>query len=150
MTDDPASLTAPPESLETLLGSRAEDFESRRTLLRAFVYARVYVLADREIRPLTRDIHEAHMTLVSDGPNKEQPMLAVFSTRERAERFLQETGGGPHLSEIDSVFALVCTPEKAGIIINPNQAENFRLAPELVAMLRERIDSLRGRGPAEA
>ncbi len=140
----------PDASFDELLARPAEDFEARRTLLQAFIYARVHVLTDREIRPLTRDIHEARMTLVSDGPNKEQPMLAVFSTRDRAERFLQETGGGPHLSEIDSVFALVCTPEKAGIIINPNQTPNFRLAPELVAMLRERIDSLRGRGPAEA
>jgi hypothetical protein len=143
--ESPLPPPLPEESFEELLARPSEDFESRRTLLRAFIYARVHVLTDREVRPGTNDLYEARMTLVSDGPNSEQPMLAVFSSEERARAFQESTGGEPHRTEIDAVFALVCTPEKAGIIVNPNQTPNFRLAPELVAMLRERLEEARAR-----
>ena len=152
--DTPADPALPPplpdESFEELLARPAEDFESRRALLRAFIYARVHVLTDREIRPGTADLYEARMSLVSDGPNTEQPMLAVFSSAEHARLFQESTGGEPHRTEIDAVFAIACTPEKAGIIVNPNRMPNFRLAPELVAMLRERLEEARRRtsGPA--
>ena len=137
----------PDASFEELLAQPAEDFESRRKLLQAFIHARVHVLTDREVRPGTNDLYEARMSLVSDGPNTAQPMLAVFSNAERARLFQESTGGEPHRTEIDAVFALACTPENAGIIVNPNQTPNFRLAPELVAILRERLeDARRSRG----
>jgi hypothetical protein len=146
--DPSSSPPLPDESFEDLLARPAEDYESRKTLLRSFIQARVYVLTDRPVRPATNDLYEARMSLVSDGPNTAQPMLAVFSNEDRARRFQEVTGGERHRTEIDAVFALACTPAGAGLIVNPNQTPNFRLAPELVALLRERIDTTRGSTPA--
>jgi len=75
--------------------------------------------------------------LVSDGPDTGQPMLAVFSTRERAEAFHRTEGGYEYPVEVPGLWAVLATPAESGIVVNPNQSLAFRIPPHVAALLRE-------------
>jgi hypothetical protein len=76
---------------------------------------------------------------VSDGPDREQAMLAAFTRRERAEAFrdaVGETDGSCEIQEITGTQLVLGTPEEAGIMINPNQSLLFRISREMSNVMR--------------
>jgi hypothetical protein len=141
----PAVDDTDPLALETALSQVGEEAESRGRALVAFVKARVWVLSDRDPGPDPETLKAAQLSLVSDGPNQKQAMLAVFSSPERAGRFLADHGGAPHVIPVEGPFAVLAVPAGAGIIINPNQAPSFRIGPEAVDYLKEEMAHARDR-----
>lgn len=91
--------------------------------------------------------------LVSDGPDRTQAMLAVFTSAERAHDFQSGLGVTEHPTTVPGPWAILATPQKAGIMINPNQPLGFRIAPASVATLRgdvaTAIERARARGTAQ-
>jgi hypothetical protein len=134
-----------PLALETALGQVGEETESRGAALIAFVKARVWVLSDRDPGADPESLKSAQLSLVSDGPNQKQAMLAVFSSAERAERFLKDHGGAPHVIPVEGPFAVLAVPAEAGILINPNQTPSFRIGPEAVIYLKDEMARARDR-----
>jgi hypothetical protein len=134
-----------PHALETALGQVGEEAESRGAALVAFVKARVWVLADRDPGSDPEAIKSAQLSLVSDGPNQDQAMLAVFSSPERAGQFLKDHGGAPHVIPVEGPFAVLAVPHQAGIVINPNQNPSFRIGPEAVVYLKDEMARARDR-----
>lgn len=145
----------PANELETAIEgvSRAPDGDpegsARREVLGAFAMATLTVV----LRPNpgepgngNRDLFPVH---VSDGPDTEQPMLAVFSNQERARDFLesesmQEVAAGCELREVAGPQAVLAAVRGAGLIVNPNQPLGFRMRPELVDALRDDVASAVG------
>ncbi len=134
-----------PLALETALGQVGEEAESRGAALIAFVKARVWVLADRDPGSDPEALKSAQLSLVSDGPNQKQAMLAIFSSPERAGRFLKDHGGAPHVVPVEGPFAILAVPSQAGIVINPNQNPSFRIGPEAVSYLKDEMAHARDR-----
>lgn len=120
----------------------AADYDARRKVIVALATEEVTVVLaepwDGESAPETGP----RPMLVSDGPDTEQPMLAVFSRAERAREFEREHGGGGHPSAVPGPWAILAARAGAGIIINPNQALGFRVAPSVVAKLGEELGPL--------
>lgn len=128
----------------------------RRTVLTAFARATLVVL----LRPVPEDRQdgesdEFYPVHVSDGPDTGQPMLAVFSSQERAQAFLddlpsaQAASKDSELREITGPQALMGTLHGAGLIINPTQALSFRMNPALVDILRADVASAAGKAQQE-
>lgn len=87
---------------------------------------------------------------VSDGPDRNQPMLAVFTSTERARDFQSSHGGAEHPSDVPAAWAILAAPEGTGIMINPNQALGFRVAPDTVTVLRRDVAAAIERARAKA
>lgn len=140
-------LESPANALEEHIeaASRApdEDVEARRAVITAFIQSRVAVLLDRAWDGASAPDENTHLQLVSDGPNRKQAMLAVFSSVERAQQFVKEHGGFEHAAEVDACWVLLGVREEQGIIINPNQQLGFRIDPEVARVLHQTMmDSL--------
>ncbi|MGH8127651.1 MAG: SseB family protein [Gammaproteobacteria bacterium] len=84
------------------------------------------------------------LLIVSDGDNREQPMLAVFSRPAYAEKFcrefVQDEPFAPY-QPINSTWAILQTPEGAGIRLNPNLPHGFRATPQLVEQLKRDVQA---------
>lgn len=82
------------------------------------------------------------LLIVSDGDNMEQPMLAVFTRPAYAEKFcrdcVQDETFAPYQA-INSAWAILQTPEGAGIRLNPNLPHGFRMTPQLVEQLKRDV-----------
>ncbi|HSN17360.1 MAG TPA: SseB family protein [Gammaproteobacteria bacterium] len=129
-TSKPASL------LEALL--RFEDnVEGRKLVLEKFIMARVYVLLDRPWDGRSLPNTETKLLYVSDGENKEQAMLAVFTGRAEAETASPDMGEFKHPVEVDAPWALLSLVPNAGVRINPNAEPSFRILPELAVEMRK-------------
>lgn len=117
------------------------DGSARSTVLSRLAAGSVTVLMSEAPAEDGAPAPNARTMLVSDGPNREQPMLAVFSRRDRAQEFQQSQNGGmEHPAEVPGVWAVLATPENAGIVINPNQGLGFRIPPQVATILREDVD----------
>jgi hypothetical protein len=113
------------------------DEQSIRKTLRAFVQSKVFVKLDQPWDGKTMPSADMHLLLVTDGGNKEQPMLAVFSSASHSAVYKEEEMGPfKYTVEVDSAWACLGVPENAGIMINPNTT-NFRISPEVARILRE-------------
>jgi len=125
--------------LEEALNSHEQnDEQSIRKALRAFVQSRVFVKLDQPWDGKTLPRTDMHLLLVTDGENKEQPMLAVFSSASHEAVYKQEEMGPfKYTAEVDAAWACLGVPENAGIMVNPNSAPNFRISPEVARVLRE-------------
>lgn len=135
---------SPPNVLEQALGTVDEDLASRERALVAFIQATVWLLADQPVDGQPGALETARFALVSDGPNLEQAMLSVFSSEERAAHYHREHPTSlPHAVRTEAPFAILCVPENAGIVINPNQSPAFRIGPEAVTLLRHHMMELR-------
>jgi hypothetical protein len=111
------------------------DSEKRRQVLAALALNPVTVLTkdpwDGQEAP-----NAVEPMYVSDGPNLEQPMLALFTNAERAVNFAQNHNGFQNPSTVAGPWAIGNVAEGAGIMINANQALGFRIVPELAKILQ--------------
>ena len=126
-----------PNPLEQALSNAGEDVTSKKDILKALVQSRVTVLLDQPWDGRTLPSAGMNLLLVSDGPNAQQPMLAVFSTQALAREFMSAAGPFQHPADVDAAWALLGVPKDAGIMLNPNSVPNFRISPEVAGMLRE-------------
>src|SRR5580765_1898017 len=74
-----------PSPLLEALNKFEDSLEGRQAVLTAFMQSRVYVLLDRPWDGRSLPNSETRLLFVSDGENKDQAMLAVFTGREAAE-----------------------------------------------------------------
>ncbi|MGA7965830.1 MAG: SseB family protein [Gammaproteobacteria bacterium] len=84
------------------------------------------------------------LLIVSDGDNVEQPMLAVFTRPSYAEKFCREfiqDGQFEPYQAFNSAWAILQTPEGAGIRLNPNLPHGFRMTPQLVEQLKRDVQA---------
>ncbi|MDE2091840.1 MAG: SseB family protein [Gammaproteobacteria bacterium] len=133
MTDKPA-----PGDLElTIKNADHSDSESLRNVLLQFVTSRVTVLMDKPWDGIAQPQEGTRMMFVSDGPNSQQPMLAVFTGPGFTEKFISDDNPFHHVVEVDARFAIVGLSAGAGIIINPNAIPSFRIDPSLGKILRD-------------
>lgn len=132
MTSHPAG-----NALEQALHSFEDTVDGRRAVLEKFMVARVFVLLDQPWDGKSLPSTEMHLLFVSDGENQEQPMLAVFTDRAKAEETAPAMGEYRHPVEVDAGWALLGVPPNVGVRINPNAAPSFRILPELAVELRK-------------
>ncbi len=123
-------------SLEQALESFEDNLESRRAILAKLVQSRVVVILDTPWDGLSLPSTSMRLLFVSDGSNEQQPMLALFTSKDRAEQSRKDDSPYRHAVEVDAAWALLGVAQGAGIIINPNTTPGFRITPELAAQLR--------------
>ncbi len=122
---------------ETLKNAKGNDEQSIREVLRAFVQSRVFVKIDRQWDGKSFPRSDMRLLLVSDGDNTERPMVAVFTSVEYSKIYGQEAAPFTYTAEVDAAWVSLGVPENGGIMINPNSAPNFRIGPEVAAVLRD-------------
>ncbi|MGA9855833.1 MAG: SseB family protein [Gammaproteobacteria bacterium] len=123
---------------ETLSTLGQNDEQSIRKALRAFVQSRVFVKLDQPWDGKTLPRSDMRLLLVTDGDNKEQSMLAVFTSARRSSIYKEEDMGPfKYIAEVDSAWACLGVPENTGIMVNPNSAPSFRISPAVAKILRE-------------
>lgn len=128
----------PINSLEqTLKDSKEGDGQRIRAVLQAFVQSRVFVKLDHHWDGKSFPRSDMRLMLVSDGEDSERPMVAVFTSAEYGKVYGQEAAPFTHTVEVDSAWVCLGVPENGGIMINPNSAPNFRIGPEVAAVLRD-------------
>ncbi|HVC37905.1 MAG TPA: SseB family protein [Gammaproteobacteria bacterium] len=113
------------------------DSESLRKVLLQLVASRIIVLMDKPWDGVARPQDGIRMMFVSDGPNSEQPMLAVFTGLGFTDKFIADDNPFSHAVEVDARFAIVGLSAGAGIIINPNAIPSFRVDPALAKILQD-------------
>jgi len=130
------NVTQAPTSLIEALERFQDTVEGRQTVLQQFLRARVFVLLDRPWDGRSLPNSETRLLFVSDGENKEQAMLAVFTGRVQAETAMRDMGEFNQPVEVDAQWALLAVPPDTGVRINPNSEPAFRILPELTVELR--------------
>jgi hypothetical protein len=128
---------------EALAAFHAEDtLTSRAAVIVSLTISSVTVLLDSPWDGKSLPQPDTRFMLVSDGDNVEQPMLALFSDKTKAEGFRQNIDIGnqfEHIVEVSGSWSLLGVEEGMGIMIDPNQSTAFRIAPELAAQLRNDV-----------
>lgn len=114
-----------------------DSLEGRQAVLTAFMESRVHVLLDRPWDGRSLPSTETRLLYVSDGENKEQAMLAVFTSREAAASTIPDMDEYKYAVEVDAQWALLSVPPNIGVRINPNVEPSFRILPELTVELRK-------------
>lgn len=129
--------TANSSPLETALASYEDTLDGRKAVITAFLGSRVHVLLDRPWDGRSLPNTETRLLFVSDGDDKEQAMLAVFTDRTKAEAVMGDMGEFQHAVEVDAQWALLAVPPQVGVRINPNGEPAFKILPELALELRK-------------
>lgn len=116
------------------------DWETRSEVLRQLVLSLVCIIIDQPIDNNADEDIKGMPTFVSNGDNREQAMLAIFSTQDRASTYIEEQ----QLEEryplmVPGPRALLAVPEGVGIRINPNQRLGFVILPELAQQISQDI-----------
>lgn len=114
-----------------------DNIDGRKRVLEKFLGSRVYVLLDRPWDGRSLPNSETKLLYVSDGEDKEQAMLAVFTDRSQAEKAAPDMGEFNHAVEVDAPWALLSLIPNAGVRINPNAEPAFRILPELAVEMRK-------------
>jgi hypothetical protein len=123
--------------LEQALLGFEDSVEGRKAVLEKFMVARVWVLLDKPWDGRSLPSTETRLLFVSDGENKDQAMLAIFTDQSRAKAAIPDVGEFRNPVEVDSQWALLGVMPGAGVRINPNSEPGFRVLPELVVELRK-------------
>jgi Flp pilus assembly protein TadD len=127
--------------LDTALKTVDDTSESRANLIKVLAGSVIYVLADKPWDKHSPPDSSMRLLLVSDGPNQLQPMLAVFSNPERANKYLEDNRSlqhpFQHVLEVEMGWASLGIPLRAGVMLNPNSERSFRISPEVSAKLRD-------------
>lgn len=135
--------------LERMLLGFEDTLEYRRKVLATLVREKVYVVLDKPWdaeHPLDPN---TQLLLVSDGDNKDQAMLALFTSREKVAAVPAADSTFQYPVQVDARWALLGVPKSAGIRINPNSAPGFRIDANLSAQLRAAVErNLPTRPPA--
>lgn len=136
---------SPTNELETALAkveARGDlaDWETRSEVLRQLALSLVYIIVDQPLDENTGEDIKGTPTFVSNGDDREQAMLAIFSTKDRASGYLEEQQiEGRYPLMVPGPRALLAVPEGAGIRLNPNQHLGFVIQPELAQRLSQDI-----------
>lgn len=126
-----------PNLLEDALGKCGDDVDSKRAVLDALMRSRVVIMLDRPWDGHTIPNSDMQMLFVTDGLDKEQAMLAIFTNGDRAKEFLPAAGPHEYPVDVEAPWAILGIPAGVGIMINPNQIPNFRITPEVAGILRD-------------
>ncbi|MGH8274625.1 MAG: SseB family protein [Gammaproteobacteria bacterium] len=119
---------------------------ARRGVLQTFATARVAVLLEAPVPPGAPPEMEKPLLFVTDGEDRKQPMLALFTRSEWAQEFHDREGGSfAHPAEVPAPWAVLRLPEAAGLMINPNRTPSFRIGPDVAGQMRDEIaQSIKG------
>jgi hypothetical protein len=79
---------------------------------------------------------DARVLLVSDPGTGTVEHIAVFSSRARAETF-QTNAPGFQPVEVDAFMAFLGIRDGQGLIVNPRDANGFRLPPKAASQVRD-------------
>jgi hypothetical protein len=132
---------APPHNdLERIIMQSADDQQVKTETLDALVNARVFVLLNKEWDGRGDLPEGAEMMFVTDGPDTERPMLALFTSRPRLEAFGPRGEGFSYGVQVDAAWAFLGVPEDCGAYANPNSIANFRVGPEAVVFITDVIE----------
>lgn len=138
------SFDEPQNELERAIAASAEagedpDFSAQRGVIIALATNSVVVMLAEPWNGTAAPEQAPRPMLVSDGPDRNQPMLAIFTSAERARDFQARYGGAEHATEVPAPWAILATPEGSGIAVNPNQELSFRVSPQTVTTLRRDV-----------
>ncbi|MGH8280147.1 MAG: SseB family protein [Gammaproteobacteria bacterium] len=125
-----------PETLEAALSKAENSFDSHRNILEMLFNARVYVVLDRPWSGGGMPNKEIQVMMVSDGGNREQPMLALFTSPDKPESIARGDSLFQYTAEVEARWALLKTDQQTGIVINPTTIPTFRILPEMACKLR--------------
>lgn len=145
MTTSENSVDTYQSDLAAALTTIKEDdtIANRSAVLVALATSSVTVILDQPWDGASLPKPDTRFLLVSDGNDIEQPMLAIFSDQDCAQRFRQEANLGnefEHLVEVSGSWSLLGVTEGMGVMIDPNQSTAFRITPELAAQLRSDVE----------
>lgn len=118
-----------------------DNLEGRKAVISAFMRSRVHVLLDHPWDGKSLPSTETRLLFVSDGDDKEQAMLAVFTSRENAEQTAPAMGEFKYPTEVDAQWALLSVSATSGVRINPNSEPAFKIVPELAQELRKMTEA---------
>ncbi len=122
---------------QALSAAKDNDEQSIRKALRAFVQSRVFVKLDQPWDGKTFPRSDMRLLFVSDGDNRERPMLAVFTSKAFSDIYAQAAAPFDYAVEVDAAWACLGVPKDGGIMVNPNSMPSFRIGPEVASILRE-------------
>ena len=129
-----------PRSLDETLRTASDDLDGRIRVIQTLVHSRVHIITDKSWDGRSMPERSMRIAMVSDGPNQQQAMTAVFSNRGQADGYLASLSGVQHpfhhLVEVQMTWVLLGIPAGVGIMLNPNIPPSFRIAPEVAAELR--------------
>ena len=131
--------------------TRFEDSaEGRQAVLQQLLRSRVFVLLDKPWDGRSLPNSETRLLYVSDGDDKQQAMLALFTDRARAEQVMPSMGEFRYAVEVDAPWALLSVVPNAGVRINPNVEPGFRILPNLAIELRKMVEHNQAQRRAQA
>ncbi len=133
-------MTTKPETLIQALENFEDTAEGRRVVLEKFMSTRIFVLMDQPWDGRSLPSTEMRLLFVSDGEDKQQAMLAVFTDRAHAEAVAADMGEFRHPAEVDARWAMLGVPPDVGVRINPNSTPSFRILPQLAIELRRMVE----------
>lgn len=125
------------QELEAALFAAVNTPESHQKILEMLFNARVYVVLDTPWDGRSLPSTETRILLVSDGEHREQPMLAMFTSRDKTEAIPRGDTLFQYPVEVDARWALLGVSKQTGILINPSSVPGFRILPDLAGKLRE-------------
>lgn len=154
MTSSENSADTHESALGAALATTQQDdsVANRSAVLVALATSPVTVILDQPWDGVSLPDPDTRFLLVSDGKDTAQPMLAIFSDQDSAQRFRQDVGLGSefeHLVEVSGSWSLLGVAEGMGVMINPNQSTAFRITPELAAQLRSDVEEAMARVSAQ-
>ncbi len=126
---------------EALISFHAGDTDAGE-FVQALMTTRAYVLMNYPWDEQNRLHPETRLLLVTDGDIQTQPMLALFTTAERASEFSAHAPQFPHAVKVDVPWAVLGVDDGCGIMLNPNSDTAFRIAPDGAAELRRQVEAL--------
>lgn len=136
--------------LERVLLAFEDTVEYRRKVLTTLMRSKVYMVLDKPWDQGQAPPVGAQFLIVSDGEDKEHPMLALFTDAAKVAAVPVENSGFQYPVEVAAGWALLGVPPGTGIRINPNSAPGFRILADLAAQLRTLAErSLPARAPQQ-
>lgn len=148
MTDE----LEPQTPLEQMIADSGEDRELKGKTLDGLVNSRIYVILDKEWDGRGQPPADTRLMFVTDGPDTERAMLAMFTSSQRAEAFEPRGDGFDYQAEVDAAWAFLGVPENCGAYVNPNSIVNFRIGPEpadfIKDVVKKELDKHQGLTPS--
>lgn len=142
--------THTPANLVEALDRFEDSKEGREVVLQTLLRSRVFVLLDKPWDGRSLPNTETRLLYVSDGEDKQQAMLALFTDRARAEQVMPNMGEFRYVVEVDAPWALLSLVPSAGVRINPNVEPSFRILPNLAIELRKLVEHNQAQRRAQA
>ena len=132
-------------TIDDALKSAPDDVDGRLHIISTLVNSRVLIIVDKPWDGRSAPDRNMQLAVVSDGSNRQQAMVAVFSLREHAEKYLRSLGQVHHafqnIIQVQMSWVLLGVPPGAGIMLNPNTERGFRIPPDIAAELHRRAQA---------